>query len=308
MIAPDTGFGSGADRQPSAASWDDSRRLWSLWEIMEKFRAEMVCDLVTGILNIIHDANQRENRDEFISEEFAGHVNHIQKGVSSLASNSRLKETFKLATRQLELHKNSIVTYARVEFELEHLLDILRSELKDRAILALEPGLGIYYEKEKLFGNAVYDAFPSAREDLKEAGSCLACSRATAAVFHLMRAAEVSLRVLAWDRRVTFIKHPHVPIEYRQWEEILEQLEKKEREISQYPVCPARDAQFAFYHGAMIELRAFKNLYRNRTAHPREIYDLHQARSAMQHVMAFMQLLATRINEKKRTPEKWRKP
>ncbi len=48
-------------------------------------------------------------------------------------------------------------------------------------------------------------------------------------------------------------------------------LERKKRDIEQFSVSAARDAQFAFYHGAMVELRAFKNMYRNPAAHPREI-------------------------------------
>jgi hypothetical protein len=108
---------------------------------------------------------------------------------------------------------------------------------------------------------------------------------------------------LAWDKRVIFVKRPHVPLELRQWDEILVQLENSETEIQKYKQSLAREAQLTFYHGAMVELRAFKNLYRHRTAHAREIYDINQARSAMTHVSAFMMVLASKISEVKRTPK-----
>ncbi len=60
-----------------------------------------------------------------------------------------------------------------------------------------------YFENPKLFGNEVFAAFPSANEDITEAGSCLALERATACVMHLNRAAEVALMALGKTLGVT---------------------------------------------------------------------------------------------------------
>jgi hypothetical protein len=55
-----------------------------------------------------------------------------------------------------------------------------------------------YYESPvPLFGDGVFNAFPSADEDIAEAGACLALGRGTASVMHLMRASEVGLLALA---------------------------------------------------------------------------------------------------------------
>lgn len=55
------------------------------------------------------------------------------------------------------------------------------------------------YEKEQGFGAKVDGVFNDnfLRKDIAEAGKCLALDRNTAAVFHLMRVAEVGLRALA---------------------------------------------------------------------------------------------------------------
>jgi hypothetical protein len=52
----------------------------------------------------------------------------------------------------------------------------------------------------------------------------------------------------------------------------------------------AREAQYEFYHGAMMEFRRFKNAYRNRVAHTRDVYSRDEARLLFTHVRAFMQL------------------
>jgi hypothetical protein len=70
----------------------------------------------------------------------------------------------------------------------------------------------------------------------------------------------------------------------------------------------ARDAQFEFYHGAMMELKRFKNKFRNRIMHARDHYDVDEANSAFTHVRDFMKILATKISETKRTSVIWKTP
>ncbi len=54
-----------------------------------------------------------------------------------------------------------------------------------------------FFENDKNFGALVWIAFPSAREDTKSAGNCLAVGLDTAAVFHSMRIVEHGIRALA---------------------------------------------------------------------------------------------------------------
>ena len=49
----------------------------------------------------------------------------------------------------------------------------------------------------------VFNAFPSANNDILEASNCLALERGTATVMHLMRVAEVGLKALASALGVT---------------------------------------------------------------------------------------------------------
>ena len=53
-----------------------------------------------------------------------------------------------------------------------------------------------YYDQPQLFDADVFN-FPSANEDIVEAGTCLAFERGKATVMHLMHVVEVGLKVLA---------------------------------------------------------------------------------------------------------------
>ena len=122
-----------------------------------------------------------------------------------------------------------------------------------------------------------------------------------------MRVAEYGLRALAYDRRVKLPKNK--PLALATWEDVIRELEKTESAIQSYPKTHAREVQFEFYHKAMMELRAFKNTWRNRFSHTRNegAPDRDQAHSVVIHVREFMTMLASRIGENKRTPIIWKR-
>lgn len=80
-----------------------------------------------------------------------------------------------------------------------------------------------FWERDELFGAAVNSAFASARLDIKEAGNCLALELNTAAVFHLMRVVELSLRGLAGHLECNF----PFPVQYSTWAEVLREIDEK---------------------------------------------------------------------------------
>jgi hypothetical protein len=190
--------------------------------------------------------------------------------------------------------------------ELRHAMNAILQDLNKRIFLEVGSALRGYIDNELLFGASVKKAFPDAAEDIREAGNCLAADCNTAAVFHLMRVAEHGLRALAHDRRIKLAKGK--PMDLATWEDLLKALESAEDAIRNFPKTAAREAQFEFFHGAMMELKRFKNKFRNRVMHTRECYDAHEAKSAFDHVEEFMEILASRISENSRTPVIWKGP
>ncbi len=129
---------------------------------------------------------------------------------------------------------------------------------------------------------------------------CYALEYNTASVFHLMRIAEYGLKALARERGVTFPKHP---LEWADWQNILDETEKRARAATHgMPRGPIKDAIQAFYSGAIGQLHGFKDTYRNAVMHVRRSYDELDALKAINQVRDFMNGLSAKIGEKTRRP------
>jgi len=200
------------------------------------------------------------------------------------------------------------IAVAAFEAEMQHIQDALRKDLDQRAYVYIVPSRVSYLLKDHLFGEPVSKAFPKAIYDMCQAGNCFAVDANTATIFHLMRVAEHGLRALAYDRR---IKVPKKPFDLATWDEIIRKLEGAEEDIRNYPTSHAREAQYRFYHGAMMDARSFKNIWRNPYMHTRaglnEDDDRREAERIMARVREFMQILATVFAKRKRTPNIWKR-
>jgi hypothetical protein len=138
----------------------------------------------------------------------------------------------------------------------------------------------------------VADRFQSAAVDIEEAGKCLALSRATACVFHLMRVMEAGLRALAGS-----LKDPDLdPKRNPTWDAML----KKCRTELAKPVSqrvPEWVADEPFFSGAATRLMGVKDAWRNPTMHVEISYTEDQGLDVWNHVAAFMKHLATTLQE-----------
>jgi hypothetical protein len=102
------------------------------------------------------------------------------------------------------------MTNSAVGEALGHFHGLLMDELAEcRMFLAPKDRLS-FHDNGRLFGAAVFDAFPSARMDIREAGNCWLFGRNNAVVYHLMCAAEFGLRALAADRHIELAQKPAV--------------------------------------------------------------------------------------------------
>jgi hypothetical protein len=183
-----------------------------------------------------------------------------------------------------------------VQTEFYALMDAIERELAERKLVFVHPTFAHYLENEKPFGDAVFENFKSARNDIKDASNCMAVGLYTAAVFHLMRSVEIGLRAMAHDLNVR-IKNKQ--LEYLQWQVILDQIDKKisERISKLKPGTEKKAAALEFYNGAMGQFEGFKDEFRNNVMHSRSHYDEYRAWSVFMSVKAFMQKLAMRLKE-----------
>jgi hypothetical protein len=147
-------------------------------------------------------------------------------------------------------------------------------------------------------------AFPSAKNEIEAAVDCFAMEHNTVCVFHMMRAAEVGLRAIAREQKIKTVRSK-TPIEWGTWNDVLRAVEQQLRRIRNATAGPKKDAALAFYNGAMSDLRALQDLYRDRTMHLRESYDEGQAQSAMHRVRSLLHNLASRLNEANARQIRW---
>ena len=284
---------------------ENSSRLVSLWDIVNKFRAHDFAILLQKLNTIEHASRQYSG-----AEILPPHTENIMEAANEI-------ETFGKEVGFPSAQDAAMMIGTRIKLDGERLnashIEAMATSLKDdliketffRVFLVVDGTRSAYVDNDKLFGPEVATAFPLAIPDIRESGNCIAAGCFPAAIFHLMRIAEHGLRALAYDRR---IRIPKGPLELATWEDILKELDRAESAIQGYPRTVAREAQFKFYHQANMEIRAFKNAWRNRWFHTRDSgCDSDSTQGLMNHVSAFMKVLASRISEGKRTPIIWKR-
>lgn len=179
------------------------------------------------------------------------------------------------------------LTHNDIEIRLSRIDFMFRDQAEKQVFFRLSSEESEKFANDELFGPEVAEAFPSDESlyEIREAGSCFALGRYTASVFHLMRVLEKGLKALADDLQVAF----SIPFEYENWQNIIEQIEAKIRELEKQAKGQKKTDALKTYSEIARQFRYFKDAWRNGVAHSREVYDEHGAASIFAHVKEFMQ-------------------
>jgi len=172
---------------------------------------------------------------------------------------------------------------------LRKLRGILEEELRKQWVIHIPKHNAWWFDNKQTFGDDVLNSFPSAVDDILEAGNCYALDRSTASVFHCMRILEHGLNALAKDVGVSF--------ELTNWGNIIDQIESEIKKLRNAPKTPEKDERLQFVSEAAKEFTYFKDGWRNHVSHRRTTYDMFQALSVLTHVQAFMKHLSTKLKE-----------
>lgn len=185
---------------------------------------------------------------------------------------------------------------ARMAMEIRILREALEDDLQELLAFYPTPNQQQFHGQEKLFGDAVYEAFESARNDIMAAGNCYATDNFTACVFHSIRVAEHGMRALAINLKIKKVgKHP---LPYAEWGQVIQALRTKIETIRRTTRGPKKGALLQFYSGATDQVDHINDIWRTNVAHARGLYNGPEALSALTRVREFMQLLAERLREK----------
>lgn len=165
----------------------------------------------------------------------------------------------------------------------------LRNRVEDDAasiqFLHVQPELVRLYTEPHLFGEKVSDSFPSAIDDIADAGKCLALGQGTATVFHLMRVMEAGLKALG-----SALGIPYAP----SWESYLRQISDRISADHKTKSDEWKNEE-PFYRDVAGDLQIVKSSWRNPTMHIVKKYTPDEADGIFRAVCSFMQRLATRL-------------
>jgi hypothetical protein len=184
-------------------------------------------------------------------------------------------------------------TVERLLDALEGLKRELVPALHKRRFAYFPPPNDKFFDRADLFGEKVGKKIPASRQDIKEAGTCLAAGLYTACVFHLMRVAEHGLRKLARKFHVVLVHKGHrSPMEEEGWGKIILALKDKIEEAHRVTSKPKKRERLRFYSDLTDHVLFMRDLWRNDVSHVRGRYNEEEAKMAWSRVERFMQLLA----------------
>lgn len=280
-------------------------RLWKPQELMQKIKCGDLISAVAGLSNFSRGDVGRLGK--IVMEEqyvyLTDRIDLICSEVERLELNYSLipaRELYSIIHNEVEDFDGEVEDFPNKKWKLFPILAMgryqnyisdlttrLRDELKGRLVFTIAARRAEYLERSPpLFGDEVFNAFPSANDDIAEAGACLALGRSTACVMHLMRAAEVGLSTLANTLGVG---------KKNDWGSYLREIEKEL--VTRAKTSGARSPDEQFYSEAATSFDHLKRAWRNPTMHVDRSYSVDRAEEIFQAVGSFMRHLAAQISE-----------
>jgi hypothetical protein len=274
-------------------------------DIMARFHAGNYCSVFTTIGQNIQAAKGCAPRSRIPDDWVMTARALVIHPASMLARDLEMQESTDLIGRILKGWETP-VSCEKFMCDLDNLKAQLENEMCKRICFGIPAALSVYVNKDKPCGDAMYDAFPSTRFDLKEAGNCLGCGLNTASGFHLMRAVEVGLWELCKDRQTPLAQHKKA--EFMEWGRLISELEEEIKKITNWPNSATKEEAHKFYNTALVGVRAFNDGWRRHIAHVRLCQSPmadDEALALWGHVSRFLSILSTKISEGKHTTLVW---
>jgi hypothetical protein len=166
--------------------------------------------------------------------------------------------------------------------QLKELRERIKEELEERRLYCVDPFyIEILNQSAAPFGDKVAVLIPNVSSDLTDATLCLAMSRYTACVFHLMRAMEHSVMRLGQKLNVTVIDKNNTILE---WGPIISNINDVLHKMPKDDYKTKWSAVASLLHYVRIA-------WRNSTMHPKNTYTEDEARDVYNSCKSFMSYL-----------------
>jgi len=317
----------GSARTGLPPGWQRSRAVLSLWDLMLDFEVDVITEFVR-LLEVLRNITALHG-EEPVEENHEGNALLVRsgitvanlgtwaRGVQLILTSDAAAGLLRLLSRRTgvpvankwakefglsDLASKIIdgfdavarprITYRELQNEIDGAHRVLSLELRNIRFFAMTSAEASSYSDPWTGWSDALDRFPSSATDIAEAGKCLAASRYTACVFHLMRILEVGLRSLGKS-----LNDPRLdPKTNPSWDRILSKCDDEQRK-------PLRDrsaewkSDEKFFSTATATLRAVKDAWRNPTMHVERRYDEDEAREVYAAARGFMRHIAKKLTE-----------
>lgn len=280
----------------------EPRRLWSVLDMERFYTGRFMAAIaqynrVVGLLLSSADGAERHSPpNEYQTTSLRAALDGIRQTIQGVP----LSEVIVGDLARTQSYFNDDSTMPSVEsavYITKSFLENMETELRTHLFLFVPSSRKAMFTKpEEWFWGDVKQRVRGAESDIEEACRCHALDRSTAAVSHLMRAAEIGLRALGKTANITVQKKARtVPLMWADWQDLITAIRAKKVTGLQTARGPKRDAELDFYQGALGEFESFKDVYRHHVMHARKTYQDADAEHVMFYVRGFMRRLAPRI-------------
>jgi hypothetical protein len=256
----------------------DRPRLWTLWGMLT-LSAKAFITVMHSLFNL--ELLSRGKRGKFPPGIIASRDQACSELIQEFG-----KLDLPLSVRIVETMLSQADTAEAYHRAVDQLVTSVALELEKRKFYGPLRRLEQYYEQLELFGHDVFDRFPSANNDIYEAGMCLALERGTACVMHLMRVVEAGLKILAMKLEVG---------QQNDWGSYIREIDKSLE--TRKKTSGARSADEQFFAEASITIDSMRRAWRNPTLHIENNYSPERAEEILISVRSFMRHLATKLIE-----------
>jgi hypothetical protein len=278
----------------------DSRRLWSLWDMM-RFYADKFVHIMQSlaairagleILGPLMTANKLGAGGPYTthpSQEMQANMEQLVKHLEDIGLVYSAKSAGRLIST---LMVGRIVNPTADATAVADLFGRIKDEMEVGYFFSLSVPEKKLFEAESAFGDKVAESFPSLTYEVGEAAKCLALGRSTAAAFHSIRCLEAAIFALS---RCLSIPDP-IKAADRNWGKMLGFV--KAGVDRRWPTPTDRlsgDGQF--FDELYGSLSGMQNPYRNATMHLDKVYTEDDARHIFEAAGGLMRRVASRCDE-----------
>jgi hypothetical protein len=273
-----------------------SRRLWSLWDIMEFFPATVFVSAVSNIDRHYGLFSKtpfgKWSAIRTISVEDRKDFDRVYEPIEIFCTNLELTASVATLKKMRTCLQDAKAKYGQF-FDLgPEFSDRFKDEMGGRWVFALTLREANAYQNPTQGWEDALKQFPTVVYEVEEASMCWVFGRSTAAAFHSIRSLEIAIRAIS---RCLGVPDPTKAAD-RNWGAMLRTV--KGEIDRRWPTSTDRlSGDGEFFDSAYAALAAMQNPWRNATMHLDQKYTMDEALHVFEVVRGFMRKIASRCDE-----------